>query len=615
MEHRSKHLSDPPGDDMLRDEFFTILNDKNIETLLQPIISLRDASVYGFEALSRGPKESSFHFPTTLFEYADKYESTWALESLCRKKALEKAGALQFDSKLFINVSPNIIQDPEFIKGFTKEYLDSISLNSENIIFEITEKEAAQNISNFTEIVNNYQDQQYMIAIDDAGAGYSGLNLISDLKPDFIKLDMKLIRNIHKDVTKQSLVKSMSEFCSLTNTRLIAEGIEEEDELIKLIELGVHYGQGYFIQKPLSCIHFIEQQVMDVIKETNRKKNQLHWMKPADMYIEKLSKQVMTISPTMHVEKVYDLMKKDSLCHGFCITVDGKVIGVITKNELYKTISGLYGYPLYKKKPISSIMDTEFLTVDHQTTTTVVSKKAMQRDMNKIYDFITVTKDERYYGVVTVKDLLEKTIEMEVSNAKHLNPLSELPGNVLIEKELQSHILSGIQSFIIYFDLDNFKAYNDVYGFENGDRVIEFFSELLKTHIDKEDFIGHIGGDDFIAVVHDTRADVKKILSDMISEFERRVIYFYNQRDIDKGYIIAKNRHGIEESFPLLTFSAVCVNSSDYESLYMLSQDIGQYKKECKQQIDNCCCFVNHNHIHLSSEAPQPLKEFFVKTP
>ena len=594
----------------MRDEFFTIINQQKIETLLQPIISLRDGSVYGLEALSRGPKDSPFHSPITLFEYADKYDSTWALESICRSKAVEKAQFLELSSKLFINVSPKIMEAPEFLEVFTEEYLNSMSLNCNHIIFEITEREAAKNISNFTKIINSFQNQKFMIAIDDAGAGYSGLNLISDLKPDFIKLDMKLIRDIHLDVTKQSLVKSMSEFCSLTNTLLIAEGIEKKEELIKLIELGVHYGQGYFIQKPLSCIHSIEQHVQDVIKEANRKKNQFHWMKPRDMYIEKLSNPIMTISPNMPVEQVYELMQKDPLCHGFCITADGEVIGVITKNKLYKTISGLYGYPLYKAKPISSIMDKKFLTVDYETTLSIVSKKAMQRVMDKIYNFVTITKNGRYYGVVTVKDLLEKTIELEVSNAKHLNPLSELPGNVLIEKELQYHIMSGVQTWVIYFDLDNFKAYNDVYGFENGDRIIKFFSELLKTHIDQEDFIGHIGGDDFIAVVHDPNADLKKILSDMISEFKRKVIYFYNQRDIDKGYIVAKNRHGIEESFPLLSFSAVCVNSTDYHSLYTLSQDTGHYKKECKQKADSCCCFVNLNRVHASSEVSTPVKEF-----
>ncbi|MDP3388223.1 MAG: EAL domain-containing protein, partial [Eubacteriales bacterium] len=189
----------------LRDEFFAIINSKSIKTVLQPIISLRDGAIYGFEALSRGPEDSLFQYPNTLFEYADLYNSTWDLELICRVKAIEKAKQLQLTTKLFINVSPKIMQDPKFLKGLTKEYLDSMSLNSENIIFEITEREAVNNISDFTKTIQNYKNQNYMIAIDDAGAGYSGLNLISDLKPHFIKLDMNLIRNIHIDVTKQSL--------------------------------------------------------------------------------------------------------------------------------------------------------------------------------------------------------------------------------------------------------------------------------------------------------------------------------------------------------------------------------------------------------------------------
>ena len=586
-------LKDLANETSQKKEFLDITKNGRIETLLQPIISLRDGNIFGFEALSRGPKDSIFYYPDTLFSYAEKHHLTWDLELACRSKALKKAGDLGLKTKLFLNVSPNIMQDTNFSKGFTKEYLDSISLDPKNIIFEITEREAANSISNFTHIVNNYKDQNYMIAIDDAGAGYSGLNLISDVKPDFIKLDMKLIRDIHKDVTKQSLVKSMKEYCSLTNTLLIAEGIETEEELIKLIELGVHYGQGYYIQKPSSCIYPLAHHLKEQIKESNRKVNHFQWMKPSDLFIEKISKPVMSISPNMPVAQVFDLMQEDSLCHGFCITEGRKVVGVITKGELFRRVSGRYGYPLYQAKPIRSIMAKEFLVVDHETTVSMVSKKAMLREPNEIYDFITVTKDDDYYGVVTVKDLLEKTIELEVSNAKHMNPLTELPGNILIEQELQAHIIGGIPAYILYFDIDNFKPYNDVYGFENGDRVIQFFADLLKNHIDKNDFLGHIGGDDFVAVIHDLTTNIEKLLETLVKKFEEKVIFFYNQKDMDNGYIVAKNRHGIKESYPLLTFSSVCIKSEDYKTLYSLSQDIGRFKKECKQIPGNCSCIAN----------------------
>ncbi len=197
------------------------------------------------------------------------------------------------------------------------------------------------------------------------------------------------------------------------------------------------------------------------------------------------------------------MMKKDCALLGFCIAENNTVIGVITRNDLFRNISDKYGYTLYANKPVSVIMSREFLCVEYQSSIDSVAKKAMHRHYDKIYDFITVTKESKYYGIVTVKDLLEKSIEIEVINAKHLNPLSELPGNMLIEKQLEMCIDSPIPYTILYFDVDNFKPYNDVYGFENGDRLIRCLSRILKEHIPKTNFIGHIGGDDFITILSD----------------------------------------------------------------------------------------------------------------
>lgn len=312
---------------------------------------------------------------------------------------------------------------------------------------------------------------------------------------------MKLVRDVDKNITKQSLIKSMHEFANLTNTYLIAEGIETENELIKLIEIGIHYGQGYFIQKPNVNMLPINNDVLDIIKKANTKKNHFFGERISDIYISNISRKFRTITPNILVSQVHDMMEKDCTIPGFCITEDGVVLGVITTKGLYKYISGLYGYTLFSNKPITRIMSKDYLSVDYKTTIDVVVKTAMNRDYDKIYDFITITKDNKYYGIVTVKDLLEKSIEIEVINAKHLNPLSELPGNLLIEKQIEKCIAEEGNYYILYFDLDNFKAYNDVYGFENGDRVLKKVANILKETTPKGNFVGHIGGDDFIVIL------------------------------------------------------------------------------------------------------------------
>ncbi len=318
-----------------------------------------------------------------LFDYADRYDQLWELELLCRTRALETVCRLQKDFRLFLNVNPNVLHDPEFRKGLTREALEKYSVDPENIIFEITEREAVVNIADFINTVQHYKTQNYKIAIDDAGAGYSGLNMISDIHPHYIKLDMNLIRDIDKDVTRQSLIASMSEFASLTNTCLIAEGIETEGELLKLIDLGISYGQGYYIQRPDASIMPVNRDVLQKIHEANQKKNHLWGNRISDIHIGNISRHQKTIHADITVAQVYEMMKQDCTLPGICITEDNTVIGVITRNELLNRVSGRYGYNLYSNKPVGTIMSREFLCVDDQTTIDSVTKKAMQRERKK----------------------------------------------------------------------------------------------------------------------------------------------------------------------------------------------------------------------------------------
>jgi len=206
-----------------------IINNKEIKTVFQPIISLRDGNILGHEALSRITCESEIENPDMLFTIAGEYNRLWDLELLCRTTALEAAYKFMvppYSKKLFLNVNPNIMHDESFKKGFTKGFLMQYKIIPENIIFEITERNVIDDITSFKATIDHYKGQNYKIAIDDTGAGYSGLNLISDVNPNYIKLDMKLIRGVDTDSLKFTIVKGMVEFSKASNTYLIAEGIE-----------------------------------------------------------------------------------------------------------------------------------------------------------------------------------------------------------------------------------------------------------------------------------------------------------------------------------------------------------------------------------------------------
>lgn len=261
---------------LLKEEFNDILESQRIKPVFQPIISLVDGKIIGYEALSRIVEPRDINNSEDLFHLAGIYGKVWELEQLCRSKILEKYQS--FDTKgnmkmLFMNVNPMVIHDKGFRAGFTSEYLKQYELGVDNIVFEVTERNAVDDIKGFKDTIRHYKSQGYHIAVDDAGSCYSGLNLICDIVPHYLKLDISLIHNIHKDAIKYAMVKAMVEFANLTNIQLIAEGIECEEELKVLLKLGVHNGQGYFLRKPDEKLMPVERDAVEIIRKYIAKKN------------------------------------------------------------------------------------------------------------------------------------------------------------------------------------------------------------------------------------------------------------------------------------------------------------------------------------------------------
>lgn len=573
----------------LRGELSGILEKGRIKTVFQPIVSLRDGSVFGFESLSRGPAQSPLQNPDALFSVAQEYGMLWELELLCRSRALESVAAHGMKMQLFLNVNPHVIRDEKFRRGFTREYLQRYGIDPAGIFFEITEKGAVDDMFAFKETIGHYKNQGYKIVIDDAGAGYSGLNLITDIRPHYIKLDMNLIRGIDRDELKKALVRSMYDFSRISGILLVAEGIETAAELGTLVDIGVHYGQGFFLRRPQEEPAPPVPEALDAIRIQNARKNHVYFSSLSSVYIGNLCRENDTVPVSEKAERVYDLFLRKPTLTGVTVLQGNRAAGVITKTRIHFIMSGQYGFSLHAKLPVSHIMDPSPLTVDDKMPIDTVSLLAMSRPDEKLYDFIIVTKDTEYYGVVTIKNLLEKTMEIEVSNAKHQNPLSGLPGNLLIEHRLTGCLHSPAPFTVLYFDIDNFKAYNDVYGFENGDNVIRFLAELLCRALPPESFVGHVGGDDFVAVL--PSYGYEEGCAAVTGQFDEQVKALYRKDDLRRGFILSKNRHGEEEQFPLMSLSVAGITNRgrDFRSTAELAEAAGKIKKRCKQQWHSCC--------------------------
>ncbi len=223
---------------------------ESIRTIFQPIVDFTQNEVVGYEALTRGPVDTEFENPYILFDAAAETDLLFELDRLCRKKSLENAKGLRNGQKLFINCLPSMVLDPDFRDSYLKDLLDDLMLNTSNIVFEITEREAIDNYDLFNQAVQYYKDLGFAIAVDDTGSGYSSLETVVELKPHYIKLDISLVRGIEKNLLKQELIKASQSLAVKMNSLVIAEGIETREELNTLKEIGVTIGQGHYFAKP-----------------------------------------------------------------------------------------------------------------------------------------------------------------------------------------------------------------------------------------------------------------------------------------------------------------------------------------------------------------------------
>jgi EAL domain-containing protein (putative c-di-GMP-specific phosphodiesterase class I)/GGDEF domain-containing protein len=227
-----------------------IILDENIRTVYQPIVHADTGEIFSFEALSRGPEDTEFFNPLFLFEIAKDSELMFELDNVCRKKAIDNAVTMDPKYKLFINALPTTIHEDSFRTVYLRQFMEKYGLTPENLVFEITESLAIQNYDTFMEDINKYTSEGYQIALDDTGTGYSSFETILRMKPHYIKIDISMVRNVHTDHLKQTMIKALVNIAKSIGARTVGEGVEIVEEYHKLKELEVDFCQGYLFSKP-----------------------------------------------------------------------------------------------------------------------------------------------------------------------------------------------------------------------------------------------------------------------------------------------------------------------------------------------------------------------------
>ena len=220
----------------------TILQRRRVHTVFQPILRLDRREIVGFEALSRGPR-GEFESPDVLFRAAYEAELVLQLDRLCHERALRGLRDMGEGQLLFINMEPLSLFDPTLAVRIPAKH-------AARVVFEITEHAAISDFTTFRQAVQLVKAGGFKLALDDVGSAYSGLRLIAEIEPDYIKLDMELTRAVHDSRLKMELVRAVAQFCEGAELPMIVEGIETARELETVADLGCMLVQGYFLGRP-----------------------------------------------------------------------------------------------------------------------------------------------------------------------------------------------------------------------------------------------------------------------------------------------------------------------------------------------------------------------------
>lgn len=234
----------------MREWLLEILRNREIWTAFQPIVEMETRRVMGYEGLSRGPRGSELEPPIALFGLAGRNGLVEELERACRRQAFVDWNGAGLAGRLFINTVPATVRDPSFLGRGVLDYLGK-SLSPRLVTLEINERQVIENLNLYREAMHSFLDLGFTFAIDDVGAGYSGLETMANLGATYLKVDMGLVRHVHQKRVNRQIIRAILDMAKGGGATVIAEGIESAEEASALQELGLRYGQGFYYGRPM----------------------------------------------------------------------------------------------------------------------------------------------------------------------------------------------------------------------------------------------------------------------------------------------------------------------------------------------------------------------------
>ena len=559
-----------------------------VDYAFQPIVNIHTGVCVGFEALLRHVGRAGFPHIQAFFDSAHHDGVLATVGAMLRRKAIGKftSSGVAERTRLFFNLDNRELEHDAYRPDEATQILAAHGLPPGTICFELSERHQSPLLENPLAAFATLRQYGQRLAIDDFGTGFSGLQLLCSVEPDFLKIDRFFVSDIAIDPRKRLICTSIVAMAHMLGISVIAEGVETLREFLTCRQVGFDLVQGFFVQGPTTVVEQLAARYPDVAEASRGDRRGESDAGLITSHIE----EVPALPAGLEMVEVLEKFRKDRI-HTFFPVVNEleEPIGILHENALREFAYSPYGKDLLRNPWLKRTLRQFAVRCPVADVNMRAERILTLFSLEDDSEGILVVENQRYVGFLSARSLLRIINEKNLTVARDQNPLTRLPGNTCIYEFVSEALAARTEATVlVYLDFDNFKPFNDIYGFRSGDRAIQMFAELLHREMDRDGhFVGHIGGDDFFVGITggDLEAACRSVAS-VAAQFGEDVRSLYDAADRKRGCMVARDRSGRRRRFPLLSVSAAVLGVAphgEHPPMEAVLSTISRLKKVAKE--------------------------------
>jgi len=527
----------------------------SLNAVFQPLVRLDTLEVVAHEGLSRCAFSPG---NVSILDLLDLARAEGRLADMELHAAHTVCGAFVAQGgsgRLLVNLSARAILNDTLGPDGVLAVLSACSLDPARVTIEVTERDVVENPTRLAHELGYLRAHGIRIALDDFGNGHSSFEMWNEVHPDVVKIDRYLVHGLSRNAGRLAIVRSLCQVAEALGTDLVGEGVENLADLRVLRDLGIPYAQGFLVGRPApdpvtaaraEARQLLHEPVVPVLPRHRGPVTQ----RPTQ--ISHLLIEAPAVEPHQTNEEVMALFVRHHELHAVAVVRDGQPIGLVNRRLMNERMAQPFARELLARKSCTVLMNSAPLVCDEYRSLESLADVLRGEDQRYLADGFIVTSGGRYRGLGTGEALVRRVSELRIEAARHANPLTFQPGNIPTTEHLE-RLLDGSERFaVVHADLTDFKPFNDHYGYSRGDEMIRLLSSLLNEHVDPAlDFVGHIGGDDFVMLFQS--ADWEARCQRVIKAFNARAPQLFDATDLEHGGLRGKDRRGEPQFFPCTT--------------------------------------------------------------